>query len=143
MGSSNLPEFNKKKLAKYIQDQLEKLDVSHKELARLADIPGASTIGSILQQHYADTPSLKTLAAIAINLGNMKVGDFISYLYDESNEYYSNPITASLIESSVRDMEIEELTRILKAVSLRLEQIQLQQKQSKYRSTRRSRDRYR
>lgn len=70
---------------------------------------------------YQDTPALKTLAAIAKNLLNVEVGEFIAYLYDENEEMKIQSISISLIEIGIKELQdTDDIVRALNAVSAKV-----------------------
>lgn len=124
--SKQKPSFNKKKLSKVIVDVLNEKGLTHKEFANLAELPSSSTVSNLIQGYYAETPALKTLVAIASNVLNKEVGEFIAYLYDEieTDNFAHLNVPISLVEIGIGEVNsIGNLGRVAAALANRLNQL--------------------
>ena len=104
-----------------IDEFIKKKGLTHRDFAKLADIPSNSIVSNLVHGYYQGTPALKTLAAIATNILNVEIGEFISYLYDEQEELLVQTIPVSLIEIGIKQIEdTEQLIRVLESTSSKI-----------------------
>ncbi|MDJ0689211.1 MAG: helix-turn-helix transcriptional regulator [Xenococcaceae cyanobacterium MO_188.B32] len=125
-----MKEFNKKKLATLVKDKIASLGLSQREFAALAKLPSSSTVNKLVSGFYNDEPELKTLRVLALNIFNVSMGEFIAYLYDEKDGLEDRPLSSSLVEIGIGEIDnLHDLSRVCQAIADRLEELEESEKQ--------------